>query len=77
MKKLTILFSLIPFVLFAQDKGIHFEHGLSWQQVQAKAKSENKYVFMDCFTTWCGPCRFMSANIFPLQDVGDSMNAIL
>ena len=30
---------------------------------------------MDCFTTWCGPCRFMSANIFPLQDVGDSMNA--
>ena len=64
-----------PSVLFAQDKGIHFEHGLSWQQVQAKAKAENKYVFMDCFTTWCGPCRFMSANIFPLQDVGDSMNA--
>ena len=75
MKKSILLFSFIPSVLFAQDKGIHFEHGLSWQQVQAKAKTENKYVFMDCFTTWCGPCRFMSANIFPLQDVGDSMNA--
>ena len=75
MKKLIILFSIIPSVLSAQEKGIHFEHGLTWQQVQAKAKVENKYVFMDCFTTWCGPCRFMSASIFPLQDVGDSMNA--
>jgi thioredoxin-related protein len=75
MKKLFLLLSFIPSILSAQDKGIHFEHGLSWQQVQAKAKTENKYVFMDCFTTWCGPCRFMSANIFPLQDVGDSMNA--
>jgi thioredoxin-related protein len=77
MKKLFLLFSFIPSAsaLFSQDKGIHFEHGLSWQQVQAKAKAENKYVFMDCFTTWCGPCRFMSANIFPMQDVGDSINA--
>ncbi|MEO8762840.1 MAG: thioredoxin fold domain-containing protein [Ginsengibacter sp.] len=75
MKKLALLISFIPAALLAQVKGINFEHGLNWQEVQAKAKTENKYIFMDCFTTWCGPCRYMSANIFPLQEVGDTMNA--
>ncbi len=75
MKKLAILFAIVPSILFAQDKGIRFEHGLTWQQVQAKAKAEHKYIFMDCFTTWCGPCRFMSATVFTLQQVGDPINA--
>ena len=26
---------------------------------------------MDCFTTWCGPCRFMSATIFPQEETGN------
>ena len=42
MKNLIIVFFLLPHVLFAQEKGIHFEHGLSWEQVKAKAKKENK-----------------------------------
>jgi len=29
---------------------------------------------MDCFTTWCGPCKYMSANIFPMKSVGDVIN---
>jgi thioredoxin-related protein len=70
---LTILL-LAPVLLPAQEKGIHFEHGLSWQEVQAKAKTEHKYIFMDCFTTWCGPCKYMSANIFPLEEVGNYFN---
>ncbi|PSL48003.1 thioredoxin-like protein [Chitinophaga niastensis] len=65
---------LLPMLAIAQDKGIHFEHGLSWTDIQAKAKAENKYIFIDCFTTWCGPCKYMSANIFPLENVGNFMN---
>lgn len=58
-----------------EEPGIHFVHGLSWKDVQAKAKAENKYIVMDCFTTWCGPCTMMSKTIFPLKEVGDFFNA--
>lgn len=65
---------LINNTVSAQEKGVHFEHGLSWAQVQAKAKAENKYIFMDCFTTWCGPCRYMRTTIFPQAEMGSFFN---
>lgn len=74
MKKLFLLTFLAPMMAFAQEKGIHFEHGSTWAEVKAKAKAENKYIFMDCFTTWCGPCKMMSAQIFPQEKVGNFMN---
>lgn len=74
MKTIFLLAAFIPFILQAQEKGVHFQHELSWQQVQAKAKAEHKYIFMDCFTTWCGPCKFMTAQIFPQESVGDVLN---
>lgn len=74
MKKLILLFLLTPFLGIAQDKGTHFEHGLSWAQVKEKAKKENKYLFVDCFTTWCGPCKYMTSTIFPQEKVGDFFN---
>ena len=69
----TLLLLLLPFATLAQS-GIHFEQGLSWTAIQAKAKSENKYIFMDCFTTWCGPCHFMTTQIFPQKESGDYFN---
>ena len=56
------------------DKGIQFEHNLSWTQIKAKANSEQKYIFVDCYATWCGPCKFMRAIIFPQQAMGDFFN---
>lgn len=75
MKKIVLLLLIIiPLLIQAQDTGIHFQHEASWKEIQAKAKAENKYIFMDCFTTWCGPCKYMSATIFPLKDVGEFIN---
>jgi thioredoxin-related protein len=74
MKRLFLLFLLLPFVGAAQDKGTHFEHGLTWQQVKEKAKQEHKYLLVDCFTTWCGPCKYMASTIFPQEKVGDFFN---
>ena len=60
---------------FAQtESGMHFEHGLSWKEIRAKAKAEHKYIFMDAFTTWCGPCKMMAKNIFPQPEVGAFYN---
>jgi thioredoxin-related protein len=69
-----ILGLLLSVAVAAQEKGIHFEHALSWGDVKAKAKAENKYIFMDCFTTWCGPCKYMSTVIFPQGEAGDFFN---
>lgn len=76
MKKvfLNLLFVFLPLILFAQEKGIHFEKG-AFAEAVAKAKRENKKVFVDCYTLWCGPCHYMSTNIFTTDSVGSYMNS--
>ncbi|WP_437921023.1 thioredoxin fold domain-containing protein [Sphingobacterium sp. LRF_L2] len=75
MKQFLFTLLMIPFLAFAQDKGITFEHHSTWDKIKAKAKAENKYIFVDCFTTWCGPCKYMSSTIFPQEEVGNFFNA--
>ena len=72
-------FLLLPLLSTAQDKltqdkGVHFDHESSWTAIQARARAEHKYIFMDCFTTWCGPCRFMATTIFPQEEAGNYFN---
>jgi len=74
MKKLIVLFMALPLLSYAQEKGVQFQHGLSFAQVKAKAKKENKYIFVDCSTTWCGWCKKMVAEVFPQEKVGDFFN---
>lgn len=47
---------------------------LSLEKALEKAKIENKLVFVDCYTSWCGPCKMMADKIFPLKEVGDYLN---
>lgn len=51
---------------------ITFEHG-TWEEVKAKAEKENKPIFVDAYTTWCGPCKWMAKNIFSQEQVGTYM----
>ncbi len=71
----VLLLLILQLAAAAQEKGMQFEHGSSWKSIVKKAKAENKYIFVDCYTTWCGPCKFMSANVFPKPEVGDFFNA--
>ncbi|MEP7372285.1 MAG: thioredoxin family protein [Chitinophagaceae bacterium] len=57
-----------------EGKGILFEQLGSWNEVLAKAKAEGKYIFVDCYTTWCAPCKRMDKEVFPLEPVGDAYN---
>jgi len=61
----------------AQDEkpttGINFEQG-SWAEVQALAKETGKPIFVDAYASWCGPCKKMAKEVFPLKDVGAFMN---
>lgn len=75
MKKILLFLLILPFAVVGQEKGITFEHGLNWSQIKEKAKKENKFIFVDLFTTWCGPCKYMSATVFPQTKVGDFFNS--
>ena len=73
MKNILLLLLFFPVLAWSQ-KGMQFEHNTTWQAVKEKAKKENKYIFVDAFTTWCGPCKYMAANIFPLEEAGAFFN---
>ncbi|WP_288446674.1 thioredoxin fold domain-containing protein [uncultured Chryseobacterium sp.] len=73
MKKIAILSSIFIGVL-AWAQGIKFEEG-NFASILAKAKKEKKLVFIDAYASWCGPCKLMAKNIFPLQPVGDYYNS--
>jgi len=59
---------------FATAQGINFFHG-TWPEAMAKAKAEQKLIFVDAYASWCGPCKRMAANVFPDPKVGDYFNA--
>jgi thioredoxin-related protein len=74
MKELIcILFLFIS--LFVSGQGIKFEQGLTWDQVKNKAKAEEKYIFIDCYATWCGPCKEMDKRVYNNGLVGEFMNS--
>ncbi len=58
----------------AFGQGIKFEEG-NFAALKAKAKKENKLIFMDAYTTWCGPCKLMAKNTFTQDKVGQFYNA--
>jgi len=73
MKKFFIIPLLLLGVFSHAQLGIKFEES-SFNNVLAKAKKENKLVFVDAYTSWCAPCKLMVKNIFPIQSVGDYYN---
>lgn len=59
--------------LWAADGGINFFEG-TLAEAQEKAASERKLIFMDAYTTWCGPCKQMSRTVFTAPEVGAFFN---
>ena len=54
---------LLTASLFAQPDGIDFQD-LTWKQALERAEAEDKLIFVDAYTTWCGPCKMMDKNTF-------------
>ena len=62
---------VLSVMAFAQT-GVDFQH-LTFDEALAKAKAEKKLVFVDCYTTWCGPCKMMTTKIFPMKEAGENL----
>lgn len=77
MKKITLAAALLlTFSLgaAAQNRSINFLDTKVWNEIVDKAKKENKLIFIDCYTDWCGPCKMLSANVFTQDKVADFFN---
>lgn len=76
MKKvcLSTLVFLLPVLLIAQAQQVNFSQE-SWNKLKAKAAKENKLIFLDAYTTWCGPCKQMDKNVFPKAEVASFFNS--
>jgi thioredoxin-related protein len=77
MKKILVLVNvlLVNVLVFAQaaQDGIKFHQG-SWAEALTLAEKENKLIFMDAYTTWCGPCKMMAKEIFPQPSIAEYYN---
>lgn len=54
--------------------GILFESD-SFSILLSKARQQHKFIFIDCYTTWCGPCKWMDKNVYTNDTVADFYNA--
>ncbi len=58
---------------YSFSQGITFAHDLD--SVLAVAKSEKKPIFIDFYTSWCGPCKVLDKEVFIKENVGDFYNS--
>lgn len=77
MKKIIMLSLLAVLTVVgakAQTGGVNFQEG-TLKELLAKADAQKKYLFVDVYATWCGPCKYMAKSVFPQKSMGDYFNA--
>lgn len=69
---------MFPLSVFCQIekpiRRVEFQNNLSWAQIKAKAQSSNKFILVDCYATWCVPCKYMDNQVFEKSFVAEFIN---
>ncbi len=76
MKKIILTIFLLQCITMlapAQNRNINFIEK-PWTEIVAMAKTQNRIIFLDAYTTWCGPCKWMAANMFTNDTIADLYN---
>lgn len=58
---------------YSVSSGIRFNH-MTVDKALSQAKSSGKLIFIDVYTTWCGPCKEMARTTFESDEVGKVFN---
>ena len=77
MKKilLAFVFGMITLSVFPQKK-VSFLDNEPWEKVLKQAQKAQKMVFVDCYTSWCVPCKHLMNVIFPQKIVSDYLDSM-
>jgi thioredoxin 1 len=75
-----MIFSFVPKMKSADEnvpvkseEGIQFIES-NWSKALQEAKKQNKLIFLDAYTSWCGPCKMLKRNTFPDKAAGEFFN---
>lgn len=73
MKAFILLLIMLVAGMNANAQGIVFSNA-SFEEALEKAQLEGKGIFVDVYTSWCGPCKMMAKNVFTQEQVGKFYN---
>ena len=74
MKKLFLIVAMtLAVAVGASAKGGVVFHEGTLKEAIAEAAATDKYLFVELFATWCGPCRVMERTL-ATDEVGEFMN---
>jgi len=65
--KTSVVLKTVP-----ADKIVFIEN--EWNTAVKKASAQKKYIFVDCYATWCGPCKMLKMRTFTNKKVADFFN---
>ena len=68
----NILFILV--VLITTANSAQKINWISFEEAEEAQKTIPKKIFVDVYTTWCGPCKMLDRNTFANKDVADYIN---
>lgn len=79
MKVISFIFTFFaPCLLFAQLNNsriaVQWDDKSDWLQILAKAEHQEKYIFVDCYATWCKPCKMMDKNVYVNEKISEYIN---
>ena len=46
----------------------------SWDEALKQAREQHKYIFVDAYTSWCGPCMMLKRQTFNNKKAADFFN---
>lgn len=73
MRYILLILLWLPLGTFAQH-GVKFLENTTWENVVALAKQQNKMIFVDCYASWCVPCKVVDQAVFQTEVAGNYFN---